>query len=757
MPSYCDKEIRVLLFEDNPADAHLVAEYFESSDLKVKCTDVKRLVDGLKALEDESFDLILLDLSLPDSQGISTLKLVTAHLKNEVVIVLTGDDDQQLSLDALKAGAQDYLNKDRLNSEILTRSINYAMERSQLVQSVEAHAREAANREGFLRRVFDATIDSMLILSESHEIKFLNRSASVLLEADVDSLIGETFPFEVADERQHIELEVPGPGDSTRIVDLNAINLIWKGEKAILVVMRDMTRRRRAEAELRHEKERLAVMLDTISDAVIATDSDGCIERLNQEAERLTGFKYEEVVGEPLGKVLKFRHPGTGACISDPSQLLLTEDRTNLGADLGIPLICKDESELFVSAEMRCILDDNSGNHGCVVVIRDVTNQKRAEDERFQSEKLRSISLLAGGIAHDFNNILTAVVGNISVARMDVDETDKVAPRLEAAEKAALQARSLTQQLLTFSKGESLALAATTIDELVEDSVLFMLRGSNVKCEIEKDDSLWAVEADQGQISQVVNNLTINADQAMPNGGVISIKLSNVQVNTNEIRSLKSGSYVCLRVKDQGTGISPDNIKRIFDPYFTTKQEGNGLGLASSYSIVQRHGGTMTVESVPGEGATFKVYLPRTTKPVVKAKEEKVEEATEIQSGSGRILVMDDMEAMMLVAGEILKVLGYEVDFSTNGQEAIDLYKKAKEAGNPFDAVVFDLTVPGGMGGEEACKILRQYDPSLIAIASSGYTTSNVMSDYQGAGFKAVVPKPYRIKEMSAALQRILK
>jgi CheY-like chemotaxis protein len=221
------------------------------------------------------------------------------------------------------------------------------------------------------------------------------------------------------------------------------------------------------------------------------------------------------------------------------------------------------------------------------------------------------------------------------------------------------------------------------------------------------------------------------------------------------IPALVSGDYVCITVRDRGVGITPENLKRIFDPYFTTKKSGNGLGLASSYSIIKGHNGLMTVDSVVSAGATFKVYLPRTKRTVHPAKETGDEDET-IYKGHGRILVMDDMEAMMMVAGEMLSVLGYEVAFSTNGTEAIKAYKEAKEAGQPFDAVVFDLTVPGGMGGEEACRILAEYDPDLLAIASSGYTTSNVMSDFESSGFKAVVPKPYRIREMSVALHRIL-
>lgn len=416
---------------------------------------------------------------------------------------------------------------------------------------------------------------------------------------------------------------------------------------------------------------------------------------------------------------------------------------------------------VLVTAEARCILDDEGQHHGCVTVLRNITKQKKTEEELFQNEKLNSISLLASGIAHDFNNMLTAVLGNISVVRMDIDEQDKNAQKLLAAENAALQAKSLTQQLLTFSKGGSPTLEVTTIDQLVEENAQFILRGSNVNCVVEKKEPLWAVDADKGQIGQVVNNLIINADQLMPEGGTIRLRLLNCRLRHAEVPTLQAGEYVCIQVVDQGTGISRGNIKRIFDPYFTTKEEGNGLGLASSYSIVRSHNGAMTVDSEVGRGSCFSVYIPKTEKSAAPAPENKHKpdnkEAEKIhKGGGGRILVMDDMEAMMTVAGEILNALGYEVAFSTNGEEAIEAYKKAKESGKPFDAVVFDLTVPGSMGGAEASNILIEYDPDLVAIASSGYTNSNVMLDYKNSAFKAVVPKPYRIKEMSDALNRVL-
>lgn len=752
------KAIRILLFEDNAADADLVAEYLDLSRLKFEIVIAKRLADGLKLIKDQQFDIVLLDLSLPDSSGIDTLISVTSETEDEVIIILTGADDEGLSLEALQYGAQDYLYKDRLNGEVLRRSIRYAIERTNLVRKLEAHNEEIKYREALLRRIFDANTDAMLILTREYEIKFLNPAAGKLLDADSDKLIGEIFPFEV-NSGEASELEIPDADNDIRIVELAAVDLIWEGESALLVILRDITKRRNAELGLKREKERLSVTLDSIADAVIATDQSGSVERLNAEATKLTGINNETAAGKQLEEVLKLQHPKTGKFLQDPTKTLMEPDFAEVSTKLGLPLQRADGEVLQVTAEARCILDDEGRRHGCVTVLRDITQQKKAEDELFKAEKLSSISLLAGGIAHDFNNMLTAILGNISMVRIDLEDSDKNNTKLVAAENAALQAKSLTKQLLTFSKGGTPVLEVTTVSEMVDECAQFILRGSNVKCTVERDDDLWAVDADKGQISQVVNNLIINADQAMPEGGKIDIRMRNLRVRHAEVPALDSGDYVCIEVKDEGTGIAPENLKRIFDPYFTTKENGNGLGLASSYSIINGHKGTITADSAVGSGSAFRVYLPKSQTPIDSPKpaKKKAESGKEkIHRGKGRILVMDDMEAMMMVAGEILTVLGYDVEYSTNGEEAIHAYKEAKDSGNPFDAVVFDLTVPGGMGGEEAADILIQYDPDLIAIASSGYTTSNVMSDYKNSAFKAVVPKPYRIKEMSDALHDVL-
>lgn len=761
MPSNEPHTIRILLFEYCAADADLVAEYLDHIDLNFNISIVKRLADGIHLLDQNRFDVILLDLSLPDSRGIDSLRSVMKVASEAVIIVLTGADEEELSLEALQVGAQDYLYKDRLNEEILGRSIRYAIERFNLKRQLETHNTEIQYRETLLRRIFDANTDAMLILGSDYDIKFLNPAAGELMEAEPERLVGEVFPFEIKGG-EVTELEIPDLQNKTRIVELSAVDLIWEGESALLVILRDITLRRSAELALKHEKERLSATLDTIVDAVITTDQSGAVERLNEEAARLVGMTQKESLGRPLEEVLKIKHPRTGKPIKDLTRTLMDPEFADAFTEVGVPLDSAKGRTFYVTAETRCILDDGGERHGCVTVLRDITLHKKAEDELFKAEKLNSISLLAGGIAHDFNNMLTSILGNISMVRIELDEGHEHSTKLDAAEKAALQAKSLTQQLLTFSKGGTPILEVTSVYDMVEECAQFVLRGSNVKCEVKSDDKLWPVDADKGQISQVVNNLLINADQAMPRGGTITLRLRNLRVRHAEVPSLDSGEYVCIEVRDEGTGISPENLKRIFDPYFTTKDSGNGLGLASSYAIINSHKGTITVDSSVGHGSIFRVYLPKSTRPLqAKAEAHKATEKNKpsketIHHGKGRILVMDDMEAMMMVAGEILTVLGYEVEYSTNGEEAVAAYKAAKDAGNPFDAVVFDLTVPGGMGGEEASNLLKEYDPGLIAIASSGYTTSNVMSDYKNSAFAAVVPKPYRIKEMSDALHNVL-
>jgi signal transduction histidine kinase/CheY-like chemotaxis protein len=407
------------------------------------------------------------------------------------------------------------------------------------------------------------------------------------------------------------------------------------------------------------------------------------------------------------------------------------------------------------------IVDSNGALQGYSGIARDVTERKKIEEELLRAQKLESLGVLAGGIAHDFNNLLTAILGNISLVKLYGNPEGKEYKRLTEAEKASLRARDLTQQLLTFSKGGAPVKKVTFIKELIRESASFAQRGSNVKCEFSIAENLWPLEVDEGQISQVINNLVINAQQAMPQGGVIKIIAENVSRGEQTIHlgstvngiQLKEGKYVRIMVEDHGIGIPEEHLSKIFDPYFTTKQKGSGLGLAVTYSIIKNHDGYIGVESKLGVGTKLHIYIPvndsKISELINLVKESPVE-------GKGRILVMDDEEIVRGVLFEMLSQIGYEVGFARDGSEAIDLYIKAKDGDKPFDVIIMDLTIAGGMGGKEAIKKLLEIDPDVRAIVSSGYSNDPVMSDYMKYGFIGVVNKPYKTEELSTTVHQVL-
>ncbi len=396
---------------------------------------------------------------------------------------------------------------------------------------------------------------------------------------------------------------------------------------------------------------------------------------------------------------------------------------------------------------------NNQHLHGFWWLKRDISDKKRMEEEILNSNKLEALGTLAGGIAHDFNNLLTGILGNVSLAQLHLNKEDKAFERLEAAAKAAFRAQDLTRQLLTFSKGGAPIKRSASVGELLRETATFVLRGSNVRCEFNVPQNLWVVEVDRGQISQVVNNLVLNAVQAMPKGGEIQLRAANVVIRDDDPLPLDEGKYVRVSIVDRGVGIPREHLQRIFDPYFTTKEEGTGLGLAISYSIMKRHEGIITVESEVGAGTTFHLFLP--AKPDPSAPAHGVPQPK--PESKGRILVMDDEEIIRDLVTELLDEEGYEVTCAVDGEEALRMYGKEKDRGKPFDAVIMDLTVPGGMGGREAVVKLLRIDPDVKAVVSSGYSNDPIMSDYARYGFKGVLPKPYDSKQLIAMVERILK
>jgi signal transduction histidine kinase/ActR/RegA family two-component response regulator len=419
-----------------------------------------------------------------------------------------------------------------------------------------------------------------------------------------------------------------------------------------------------------------------------------------------------------------------------------------------ILLVARDGTRRAIASSAAPIRDNRGGMVGAVLVLRDVTEKQKAEAQMLTESKLQSVGLLAGGIAHDFNNMLTTIIGNLSLARTPEFAGDETPQLLAEAEKAALRAKDLTQQLLTFAKGGAPIRKPILLQELIRESCQFALRGSNVQCDCLLAGETWPVEVDEGQIRQILNNLVINARQAMPDGGKIEVRTENVELSARSLPSLAPGKHVKISIADQGPGIHPDHLPRIFEPYFTTKKAGNGLGLATVYSIVRKHDGQINVLSEPGNGTTFEIYLPASQKPVPPAPPQP---ETDNFSGRGRVLIVDDETAIQKLLTTMLRKFGYETKTAGDGVEAIEHFTTARSGGTPFDAIIMDLTIPNGMGGCEAIRRLRELDPQVRAIASSGYSLDPVMANYRDYGFCGVIPKPYRAEELNRILKDVMR
>ncbi|HTP65526.1 MAG TPA: ATP-binding protein [Geobacteraceae bacterium] len=506
--------------------------------------------------------------------------------------------------------------------------------------------------------------------------------------------------------------------------------------------------RQRIQQELERRNLILSTEQETSLDGIIVIDENNTIVSHNQRFIEMWDIPPELVEAgedEPVWKVLANRTADPEGFAAKIKYL-----HVRMGEKSHEEVVLKD-NRAFEHYSSPMI--STSGTYfGKIWYFRDITDRKKMQEEIIKAQKLESMGVLAGGIAHDFNNILTGIMGNFSLARMLVEPGSKIASMLEKAEKASLRAKELAQQLLTFSRGGAPVKKSTYIGQLVIDSATFSLRGSNVTARFFIPEDLWPVDVDSGQMSQVINNLVINAVQAMPDGGIITVTARNVEITPEMSLSLPIGSYVKISLQDDGVGISEANMSRIFDPYFTTKTSGSGLGLSMVYSIIRKHGGNITVDSQPGVGTVFHFYLAASD--ISPQPFEKKE--SQPPQGKGKILVMDDEEIIREIAGEILSHLGYEVESCIDGAEAIRMYEEALRAGEPYAAVLMDLTIPGGMGGKEAVGRIMEVDHRAKVIVSSGYSNDPIMAQYKKYSFRGVVLKPYSAEELGQTLGEVI-
>lgn len=516
--------------------------------------------------------------------------------------------------------------------------------------------------------------------------------------------------------------------------------------------IQDITDRMRAEEALLTSQERYTLAMDVAN--------EGIWDRNLVTGEIYYSPRWKEMLGYHDDDILNSYEEWTKRLHPDDLERVLKNQEEHLEGKTELyineyRLRHKDGSYRWVMAKGATIKDDNGKPTRFAGSHTDITERKLMEEELVKTQKLESVGILAGGIAHDFNNILTAIVNNVYFAKemivegVDVDDIVKL---LESANDACFRAKDLTKQLLTFSKGGAPVLKTVLIGELIKESAEFALRGSSAKASYDIPDDLWPVDIDEGQISQVINNLIINATQAMPKGGIIEVGAENLAVSHTDNLLMKKGRYIMLAIKDSGKGISQEIIDKIFDPYFSTKEEGSGLGLSTSYSVINNHKGILNVASEEGKGATFYIYLP--------ASQNTVEVCEEGKKGSGkcggRILVLEDDEAIVKTLRYILNKAGFEAEYSTDGKETIQIYKKAMKSGKRFDAVMLDLTIPGGMGGKESMKKLKSIDPDIKAIVCSGYSENPVTANYDKYGFSDFISKPYQIYEIREKLSKLI-
>jgi PAS domain S-box-containing protein len=513
----------------------------------------------------------------------------------------------------------------------------------------------------------------------------------------------------------------------------------------------DVTELMQAKAVMAQEKERLSITLESIGEGVVATDSKGYITLINRAAEELTGWSGDDAVNMPVCNIFNVYQQGEEHSCSTLFEDVL-RDPEKIEQMSNITLKKKKGAECLISLSAAPIRSENDNASGIILVFRDITKEKRLDEEMAKSDRIDSIGVLAGGIAHDFNNLMSSVLGNVSLAKKFLTPQDKLYGLLDETEKSTRRAKGLTQQLLTFAKGGAPIINLVSLKDLIEESARFSSSGSHIKCGFSFADDLWSVNVDTGQIGQVIQNLVINASQAMPSGGTVRVSAENILLDQDDIIPLSHGKYVRVDIKDSGKGIEKDNLDKIFDPYFSTKKTGHGLGLAICFSIVKKHGGHIFADSVVGEGSTFTLYLPASEEDVSPSS---AAEKNGVVNGYGRILVMDDEEMIRDISETMLRHMGYQVEVCVDGEEAIELYRKAMKEEQPYDAVIMDLTIPGGMGGKEAIEKIMAIDPTVKAIVSSGYANDPIMASFRRYGFIGVVPKPYSMDELSAVLQEV--
>lgn len=573
-------------------------------------------------------------------------------------------------------------------------------------------------------------------------------------------------PEDVPAHRKHQATLDPGPDASGTwrhrkkdgtIIDVEIITCATehRGRPARLVLAYDLTEIRRTRELLRRRERQLEEAQRVAHLGSWEWDIPADTVTWSSELYRIFGLEPESIQVTYEG-YLERVHP------EDRERVRRIVDgsfRSGRSFDYDTRIVCPDGSFRWIQARGDVIVEPPGRPVRMVGTAVDVTDRRRADEEILRARKLESIGVLAGGIAHDFNNLLTVILGNLLLIKTRLEPGDPDLGKFADTEEACLRARRLTHQLLTFAEGGAPIRRAAFLSTLVEDACRVGLGNSRVRIDLSLPPDLWQVDVDEGQIGQVLNTLILNAGQAMPSGGTIHIGAENVVVDEATVDlggTPGPGRYVRLQIRDEGVGIPPQSLPRIFDPYFSAREGGSGLGMAAAYSILRRHGGAIRAESKPGRGSMFTIDLPATPGEVPDGTETDPEATRANVAGRQRVLVMDDEDLVRVMIGDMLQHFGYEVVLTSDGAEAVAAYGRAFTDGPRFDAVILDLTVAGGMGGGETMRRLLEIDPEARVIVASGYSNDPIMADFQRHGFRGVAAKPFRLEDLRHTLQEVL-
>jgi PAS domain S-box-containing protein len=628
-----------------------------------------------------------------------------------------------------------------------------------------------------LNIAFEASMDAIVATNQEGKITLFNQAAEELFQYSSQEVIGQPIKILL---RENIGDIHQGKMDKFLSKDIGQCGHIGKrtertfrrkggslfeaeigmsggrssGKRMMIASIVDITERKKIEADLKKSENQYRLFLQNFTGIAYRGNIDSSPEFYHGAVKKITGYAVQELLtGNPLWKNIIY--PEDLPSFENDLQKLRNDTRYSSRKEYRI--LHKNGQIRWVQEYVTNRCDDTGRPVYYEGTIYDITDHKHTETELIKMINLESIGTLAGGIAHDFNNLLMAVTGYISLAKTRLHPEDKAYTLLSEAERISFLGKDLTQQLITFSKGGEPSKKIISFHKLIKETAEAVLSGSNIKCKYILPENLYQTEGDGAQIRQVVNNIIVNAKEAMPRGGTITVRAANVFVKPVDSIPLPEGEFVKISIEDKGIGIAEENLSKVFDPYYTTKilgaQRGMGLGLAVVYSILKKHNGCVTVDSARHAGSTFHLYLPAYKK---ESKIRSIHKKTS-KNTKGKILFMDDEQVIRDVAEQIIRGIGYEPVMASHGIEAIELYRHEKESGERFEAAILDLTVKNGMGGKETLKELIYIDPDIKAIISSGYTDDPVIGKYNDYGFIGAITKPYKAKELKELLEKVIR